>query len=225
MYLVNFHTAAALRRLKISTDGLDTAMTSNSAADINTHHADVVHTLHPGPELKAAVENLTPYFAIESIAEKEGYSKVECLDDISASLEKVKEEFKKEFVPKVCKIFSGKTSANQSVHWQVLDLVRKSFFRDGTKFYLSRAVHLLVFQSGWSSLEKLVAEDDCMILIPVAISGLGASTIRDRTTQREMAVTFEVMNELAIAGRCSIWLPQQSKIVCVVLCVAAKERS
>lgn len=206
-------------------DGLDTAMTSNSTADIKTHHADFVHALHSGSELKTAIENLTPYFAIDSIAEKEGYSKVECLDGISVALEKVKEEFKKEFVPKVCEISWGETSADQSVHWQILDLVKKSFFRNGSKFYLSRAIHLLVFQSGWSSLEKLVAEDDCMILIPVAISGSCTSTIRDRTTQREITVTFEVMDELAIAGRCSIWLPPQSKIVCVVLCVAAKERS
>ena len=37
-------------------------------------------------------------------------------------------------------------------------------------YYLAREVQLRVFQDGWSDIAKLVSKDDCIVLIPVAIS-------------------------------------------------------
>lgn len=115
------------------------------------------------------------------------------------------------------------TFADQSMHWQILDVVKEIVQLPGKKYYLSRAVRLLVFQSGWSQLNTLVAKDDCVILIPDVISGSGVATIHDPTTQRQTTFEFKKGFEFIITGRCAIWLEQQSKVVCVVLCIGKEK--
>jgi hypothetical protein len=88
-----------------------------------------------------------------------------------------------------------------------------------TKYYISRTIRLLVFQSGFSSLDKLGVDDDCIILIPVAITGSGVAKVHDRATERETMFTFETGIELITTGKCSIWLREESKVVCVVLLI------
>jgi hypothetical protein len=90
------------------------------------------------------------------------------------------------------------------------------FQRPGTKYYLSRAVPLLEFPPGWSNLDTLVAKDDCIVLIPVVISDLVVATIQDAKENRE-TFTFQKNFECIISGKCSIWLPQESKVTCVAL--------
>jgi hypothetical protein len=93
---------------------------------------------------------------------------------------------------------------------------------------LSKGVRLLVFQAGWSSFYDLVDKDDCIVLIPVVISGSAKGYLYDYTTQQQKTITLETKSELLIAGRCAIWVGPQSKVVCVVMCIGrgnkAKDR-
>jgi hypothetical protein len=90
------------------------------------------------------------------------------------------------------------------------------------KYYLRLGSRLLAFQSGWSDLVELVGKDgkdDCIVLLPIAISGSAEATLLEPDTQRQTALTFQIRSEFIIAGRCAIYFPPQSKVVCVVLCV------
>lgn len=69
-------------------------------------------------------------------------------------------------------------------------------------------------------MEELVGKDDCIVLIPVAIIGSAEATVEERETERRATLTFTTNSELVITGRCSMWIPPDSKVVCVVLCVA-----
>ena len=104
---------------------------------------------------------------------------------------------------------------------QVADIVKSIVPPPEKKYYLSLGVRLLVFQTGsWSNLMELVGKgDDCIVLIPVVIAGSPEATLHDPETGRQTKFGFEVGSELIIAGRCSIWVGLQSKIVCVVLCI------
>jgi hypothetical protein len=93
------------------------------------------------------------------------------------------------------------------------------FQRPGTKYYLSRAVPLLVFQGGWSRFDKFVEKDDCIVLIPAATNGLVQATVHDPKTKQETTITFQTGVEYIITGRCSIWLPEGSKVACAVLAI------
>jgi hypothetical protein len=91
------------------------------------------------------------------------------------------------------------------------------FRRPGTKYYLSRAVPLLVFQSGRSTFEKFVAKDDCIVLIPAVTTGSVEATVHDPETEEETTFIFRTNVEYIMTGRCSICLPARSKVVCIVL--------
>lgn len=99
-------------------------------------------------------------------------------------------------------------------------------------FYIAREVQLRVFQNGWSDMAQLVGKNDCIVLIPVAISGsAGASGsaetsvsaeawVQETAGQRKTTLKLSKNSENMIAGRCSIWMPEQTKVVCVVLCIS-----
>jgi hypothetical protein len=76
-----------------------------------------------------------------------------------------------------------------------------------------------VFHSDWSTLESLVGEGDCLILIPVAIIGSAEGKLEEQTTRRQTTVTFDVKSELFISGRCAIHVQPKSMVVCVVLSI------
>jgi len=109
----------------------------------------------------------------------------------------VREEFKEEFR-------------------ETVGIVRTMFQRPGTKYYLSRATPLLVLQGGWSNLNNLVTNDDCLVLIPFPLSNPVGATIEVTNGKRE-TFTFQTNSEYIIAGKCSIWLPEGSKVTCVAL--------
>jgi hypothetical protein len=93
------------------------------------------------------------------------------------------------------------------------------FQRPGTKYYLSRAVPLLAFPGGRSSFDKFVAKDDCIVLIPVAMNGSVQATVHDPKTKQETAFTFQTGVVYIITGRCSIRLPEGSKVACAGLAI------
>jgi hypothetical protein len=86
--------------------------------------------------------------------------------------------------------------------------------------HLARKVQLLAFQNGSSDLRALVGKDDCIVLIPVAISGPAEVTVHETKGERQAALACTTNAELIITGRCSLWVPPESKVVCVVLCIA-----
>lgn len=92
-------------------------------------------------------------------------------------------------------------------------------------------MQLLVFQDGQSKFDRLVGKDDCIVLIPVAISGSPVATVQEpKGTQgstgieepkggRRTILTFKTNSELMISGSCSILIPDRTKVVCVMLCI------
>lgn len=170
----------------------------NSSSD--SDYSDLVQAVQSDQEVQQVVKSLASYFSLDSIPKKDGYSEVECLYDVSPALEKVREKFKQEYVDK-----------------KISDIVKTIVPRPGKVHYLSRGVSLLVFQSGWSNLADIKGKDNCCILIPVAVEGSGEATIEERSTVRRTTAKFEINSKLIISGRSSLWLPPQSKVVCVVL--------
>jgi len=173
----------------------------------DTDYSDLVQTTQSGPKVQYTIENLMNYFDVEAIAAKEGYSKVECSYDVSKALDEVRDEFKKEFIRSK----------------KIVNIVKMIIGRPGKTLDLSGGVSLLVFQSGWSNLEEIVGKDNCIILIPVVIAGSDEGTLQEQTTDRRTTFKFETNSELMVTARCSIWIPQGSKVVCVVLC-AGKDK-
>ena len=68
------------------------------ASSSGTDYSDLVQAAKSGHGVRKLITDLPHYFSIEAIANKEGYSKVDCADDVSKALLDVREEFKKEFV-------------------------------------------------------------------------------------------------------------------------------
>jgi len=68
-------------------------MTSSSDTDFS----DLIQVVRSSRKVRHLVEDLTSYYNIESIEEEDGYSKVECSDNESEVLKKVREEFKKDW--------------------------------------------------------------------------------------------------------------------------------
>jgi hypothetical protein len=76
-----------------------------------------------------------------------------------------------------------------------------------------------VLGEGWSDFDKEVGKDDCIVLIPVIISGSPVATISDPNDQRQATFRFRKDFEIMIAGRCSIRIAEQTKLLCVMLCI------
>lgn len=112
-----------------------------------------------------------------------------------------------------------KMCANLGDAMQFANIIKEIVPRPEKKYYLSTIIRLLVFQSGLSDLEELVDKDDCIILIPVIVTGSANGSLEERATGQRIPFTFETESELVISGRCSIHLPPQSKAVCVVLSI------
>jgi len=182
----------------------EVAMTSSGDVDCS----DLVQATKSGHRVQHLINDLPRYFDVEAIAPGPCYSKVECVDDVSKVLDKIKDEFKKELLVKTKKIAR---------------IVKAIVPSPKNKYYISPGVRLLVFQDGLSTLEKLVNENDCIVLIPVVILGSAVGTVQEQETGRQVTITFEVESELVISGRCSIYVQPESKAVCVVLSVRNKE--
>merc|ERR1711964_380299 len=177
-------------------EGFHLEMDSSSNSDLS----DLVQAVQSDQELQQVVGTLASYFGIDSIPENDGYSEVRCSYDVSPALEKVRDEFKKEYVAK-----------------KISDIVKTMVRHPGKVHYLSRRVSLLVFQSGWSELAEIMGKENCYILIPSVIKGSGEVTIEERSTGRRTTAKFELNSKLIIRGSSSLWLPPQSKVVCIVL--------
>lgn len=85
-------------------------------------------------------------------------------------------------------------------------------------------MQLLVIQSGDAKfVDELVDTRDCIVLIPRVISGSSKVTVKEPqgplSKQKMMTVTFEVDSIYMIAGGCSISVPDETKLVCVMLCI------
>jgi len=169
--------------------------------------ADLVQNAEPARKVQTLIESLAAYIDITSIPDTDGCSKVQCLYDASEVLVKVREEFKRE-----------PARSKQ----QLADIVKSILAPPRKKYYISLEVRLLVFQSGRSNLMDLLGkdgEDDCIVLLPVIITGPAEATVNEPATSRQTTFMFEVGSELIIAGRCSIRVEPQSKVVCVALCI------
>lgn len=193
---------------------------SDMAEQGTTNYADLVQTTAPGQKIRDLVDSLTNYVNVDAIAKKEGCSKVECQSDGSKILKEVWTEFMEE-AKMVSDGLCNKGMRRLADTLQIPDVI-EAVVPGGNS--LSTGVRLLVFQAGWSSFYDLVDKDDCIVLIPVVISGSAAGTLYDYTSQRQMAITLETKSELLIAGRCAMWVGPQSKVVCVVLCIGKGNR-
>lgn len=100
--------------------------------------------------------------------------------------------------------------------------------RPEEQFFLSRTVQLLAIQSGESKFDELVDTRHCIVLIPCAVYGSPTVTVTEPESphgkQEITTVTFEVDSIYMIAGRCSISIPDESKLVCVMLCIRRGSR-
>jgi len=175
----------------------------------NTEYLDLVQTTKSGDKVQQLVKELFCYFSVQDIANKKGFSKVDCADGGSKILNGVREEFKNEFV-----------RSNAEKLTNILKAIVPHPKKNKNKYYLSYGVRLLAFQDGSSNLEELVVDkDDCIILIPIVIIGPATGTLMegDGATARQTTFTCEVGLELVISGRCSIKMEPKSKAVCVVL--------
>lgn len=55
------------------------------------------------------------------------------------------------------------------------------------------------------------------MLIPAVMSGTIEATLEERTSHRRRTFTFAQSSEVIITGGCSMWIPENSKVVCVFL--------
>ncbi|PVH70285.1 hypothetical protein DL98DRAFT_661243 [Cadophora sp. DSE1049] len=183
-------------------------LSAMSSSD-DTDCSDLVQTALSGDKVRVLTESLLPYFTLESLPVGIGWSKVECLYDESKALAAVREAYMDEFVRSE----------------KITDTVQAIITRPGKTCYLARKVQLLVFQKGQSIFDRLVGKDDCIVLIPVAISGSPMAIVQEpKGTEeskggRKTTLTFKTNSELMISGRCSIVIPDQTKVVCVMLCI------
>jgi len=174
----------------------------------SSDYTDLLRTAYSGHKVQEAIGNLAGCFDINTIVSKIGYGKVEPFSELQV-LEKVKEKFKEEFLESE----------------EILNIVRvmapeKDEAKKGkTKYYLSRTIRLLVFESGLLSLNKLGNDNDCVILIPVTITGSAIATVQDRRTAQETTFTYETGAELITTGKCSIRHQKGTKVVCAVLVI------
>jgi len=172
-------------------------MSSNDSVDYS-----VAQTVPAGHKIQGHVGRLIQCFDIDSIPAIEGWSKVEWLYDGSKILDEVKEEFKKDF---------GRSK-------ETTDIVDALTTPPTKPYLLSRSVQLLVFQSGWSNLG-----DNCTVLIPVAMSGTIEAIIEEQTSRRRTTFTFTPNCEVMISGKSSIWIPGNSKVVCIMLGIGIRK--
>ena len=82
-------------------------------------------------------------------------------------------------------------------------------------YSIANSVQLLVFQSGWSDLGE-----NCSVLIPVAMSDAFEATVQSQTSGRQTTLTIVQNSEVIISGNSLIWIPENSKVVCVLLRLA-----
>lgn len=82
-------------------------------------------------------------------------------------------------------------------------------------YYLSRSIHVIVFQHSWSKLWDLTGWDNCIILLPVAVLGSGTCLVFEKVG-RETWTRLDVGMKLVINGKCSLYINEGSKVVCVV---------
>jgi len=136
-------------------------------------------------------------FNIESIPAGTGWSKVECKNG-SQILDGIRKEFKKEW-------------EESKIITDIIDALVSPSTKPNL-YYLATSVQFLVFQSGWLNLG-----DECIVLILVAMSGTIEATIEERKSHRRTAITFTTNSEVLITGGCSMWIPDNSKVVCVLL--------
>ena len=96
------------------------------------------------------------------------------------------------------------------------------------EFTISRTTQLLTIQSGELNFvnEDLVEMKDCIVLIPHAVSGSAKVTVKEpqgsHGKQRTTTIIFKVDSIYMISGRCSISVPDDTKLVCVMLCMWRK---
>ncbi|ESZ90918.1 hypothetical protein SBOR_8690 [Sclerotinia borealis F-4128] len=159
------------------------------ASTSNTDCSDLVQVAQSSLVVQGLVKDLSQYFDPDTITEKEGYSRVECLQDESKLLQ------------------------------DIIDIIKTIVPRPKERYYMSLIVHLLVFQTGCSKFEEMVGKDDCIILIPVVIIGSGTGMLEEEATGRRTSITMDANSELVISGRCSLYLEPGSKAVCVVMSI------
>ncbi|KAF7878957.1 hypothetical protein EAF04_000160 [Stromatinia cepivora] len=92
--------------------------------------------------------------------------------DDSKILDKIREEFKKQF------------NRSQEIT-DIVDILVSSPKPSKKQYFLARTVQLVVFQSGWSYLGN-----DCIVLIPAVMSGTIEATLEERTSHRQTTFTF-----------------------------------
>jgi len=61
------------------------------------------------------------------------------------------------------------------------------------------------------------------VLIPVAMSGTIGATIEEQTSRRRTTLTFTPNSEVMITGKSSMWIPADSKVVCVMLGIGIRK--
>ncbi|KAJ8068743.1 hypothetical protein OCU04_002440 [Sclerotinia nivalis] len=168
-------------------------MSSSPAVDYS-----VARSVQAGDKVQHHVERLMQYVNIESIPTMEttNWTDVKLADGGPQILAEVREAFKREF--------------NGSL--KITDIVDALINPPLKPYFLSRAVQFVVFQSGWSNLGN-----NCIVLIPVALTGTMNAVIDENTSRRRTTLTFMPNTEVLISGGCSMCIPEKSKVVCVML--------
>ncbi|CAD6452365.1 f77eaddb-ac7d-443e-be13-e5aad7689fce [Sclerotinia trifoliorum] len=158
--------------------------------------SDLVQAVQSGSKVQELVDRIKHNFNLDSIAEDKGCSRVEGVDEFSQSK-------------------------------KIANIVALIVGRPRKTLHSSRGVALLVFQNRTSNLEKIVGKENCGIFIPVDIAGSGEATLEEtvlKETNRRTIFKFQTGSELLIIRRCSIWLPAQSTVLCVVRCARKDKR-
>lgn len=88
-------------------------------------------------------------------------------------------------------------------------------------FFIAHDAFLLVLHGGEPQFDELMDKRDCIVFIPAAISGSPVVVITDpgQGIRRTTTITFEVNFVYLIAARCLISIPDETELVCVMLCI------
>lgn len=178
-----------------------------STGDVNC--LDLAQTMPSGSRVRHAMIDVRLHFNFDDTAIGKGWLQIEGSPEGYQALHKVRKAFWADF--------------DES---EELNRVAKVIIpQPKTRFFISRTVQLLVIRSGESNFsdDEVVRTGYCIVLVAAAIYGSPKVTVRDpqglNGKQRETTITFEADSIHMIAGRCTISIPDETILFCVMLCI------
>ena len=190
----------------------------------HTSHLDLAQTMLSGKDVRHAMKELSQHFSFEVPVEGSGWSKVNAEPAGLEALLKVRTSFfKAEFTP------SGEVALtpfiNICANLRQFSRIAKAIIPEPEEgFILAKKEHFLEIRCGETQFpDTMVDKRDGIVLITASVSGSPEVTIKEpedsHGIQRTTTLTFATDSIHMVAARCTISVPKDTVITCVMLYV------